>query len=144
MHICMHKTLLFLNENEWMKCIKLYFIFLFYILNGNYTFFFEWGCMNECTKLYFIFLVLFFWNENDTFFFEWWCMIGCTKLCFFSFDFKRMHKTLFFFVLIVRECIKLYFSLFLFFMRMHEQCIKLYFVYFIFLLKCIFKTLPML
>ena len=45
--------------------------------------------MNECTKLYFIFLK---WERHIF----WWCMNGCTKLYFFSFDFKRMHKTLFF------------------------------------------------
>ena len=142
MHICMHKTLLFLNENEWIKCIKLYFIFLFYFLNGNYTFFVEWGCMNECIKLYFIFLVLFFWNENDTFFLNDDVWLDAQNSIFFSFDFKRMHKTLFF----CFDCKRMHKTLFFTFfcMRMHEQCIKLYFVYFIFLLKCIFKTLPML
>jgi len=87
-----------------------------------------------------IFLVLFFWNENNTFFL-WWCINGCTKLYFFvlmlreciklyfffCFDFKRMHKTLFF-------------TFSFFFMRMHEQCIKLYVLYFSISFKMYFQN----
>ena len=72
-------------------CIKLFFLVFF--LNKNYTFFLM-RMYELCTKLYFIFLVLFFWNENDTFFLNDDVWLDAQNSIFFSFDFKRMHKTL--------------------------------------------------
>ena len=99
MHRCMHKILLSFDFKQMHICMHKTLFFIF-----------EWECMNERYKTILFFLV-FFLNGNYTFFNE---------------DVWMNAQNSYFSILILRECI------------------RLYFLYFIFLLECIFKIPPML